>query len=240
VQWSKTKYPWNAVGQRYTFGTSAVLDQVVGGKRVSLEPGTWYYRVRGLDFSLPGIARAMSWSDPVGFDVSKPTFKVVGNTSLPKAKKGAPTKVSNPVDAFSLTLPSGWKQIDPSGVTYSDTPGNPIGKYRATNGVAVASVLVGAGRGNLSFAAWAQKFVDAAKASSSVSDLKASAVSTPAGQAERITYTFSSGSDSVQYLMYVYASATSETILSLYTLSSSAASQQAGFAKIAASFRLRS
>ena len=40
--------------------------------------------------------------------------------------------------------------------------------------------------------------------------------------------------------MYVYASATSETILSLYTLSSSAASQQAGFAKIAASFRLRS
>jgi hypothetical protein len=77
VQWSKTKYPWNPVGQRFTFATSAVLDQAAGGKRVGLRPGTWYYRVRGLDFSLPGTARAMSWSDPVGFVVARPTFKVV-------------------------------------------------------------------------------------------------------------------------------------------------------------------
>jgi hypothetical protein len=77
VQWSKTKYPWNPVGQRFTYATSAVLDQVVSGKRLGLVPGAWYYRVRGLDFLLPGTARAMSWSDPVGFVVARPTFKVV-------------------------------------------------------------------------------------------------------------------------------------------------------------------
>src|SRR4051794_34465520 len=57
VQWSRTKYPWNPIGQRYTYGTSAVLDQVANGKRASLDPGAWYYRVRGLDFALPGTAR---------------------------------------------------------------------------------------------------------------------------------------------------------------------------------------
>ena len=86
MQWSKTKYPWLPVGQRYTFATSALLDQTAAGKRVGLDPGTWYYRVRGLDFSLPGTARAMSWSDPVGFVVAKPTFKVVPTASAKPRK----------------------------------------------------------------------------------------------------------------------------------------------------------
>jgi hypothetical protein len=87
VQWSKTKYPWSPVGQRYTYATSAVLDQAVSGKRVGLGPGTWYYRVRGLDFSLPGTARAMSWSDPVGFLVARPTFKIVPSAPAKPKKK---------------------------------------------------------------------------------------------------------------------------------------------------------
>src|SRR5439155_23787350 len=40
VQWSHTKYPWQAAGNRFTWGTSLTLP---------LTPGTWYYRVRGLD-----------------------------------------------------------------------------------------------------------------------------------------------------------------------------------------------
>jgi hypothetical protein len=68
VQWSKTRYPWIKAGEKFTYATSALL---------TLEPGVWYYRVRGVNFSLPGTARAMSWSAPVGVKVAKPTFAVV-------------------------------------------------------------------------------------------------------------------------------------------------------------------
>jgi hypothetical protein len=52
-----------------TFGTSAVLP---------LSPGTWYYRVRGFDFSLRTGSQQMSWSDPARIVVAKPRFRVVG------------------------------------------------------------------------------------------------------------------------------------------------------------------
>jgi hypothetical protein len=68
VQWSKTRYPWVTKGEKFTYATSALL---------TLAPGAWYYRVRGVNFSLPGTARAMSWSAPVGIKVAKPTFAVV-------------------------------------------------------------------------------------------------------------------------------------------------------------------
>jgi len=68
VQWSKTSYPWRKEGEKLTYATSALLP---------LEPGSWFYRVRGINFSLPGTARAMTWSKPVGLSVSRPTFTVV-------------------------------------------------------------------------------------------------------------------------------------------------------------------
>ena len=77
VQWSKKRYPFkpeldsqnsNAHG-RITLGTSTVLP---------LKPGTWYYRVRGFNYSLPTGAQQMSWSDPAKIVVAKPKFKVVG------------------------------------------------------------------------------------------------------------------------------------------------------------------
>jgi hypothetical protein len=68
VQWSKTKYPWRKEGGKLTYATSALLP---------VTPGNWWYRIRGINFSLPGTARAMTWSDPVELRVSKPTFTVV-------------------------------------------------------------------------------------------------------------------------------------------------------------------
>jgi hypothetical protein len=68
VQWSRTRYPWRAQGSKTTYSTSAVLD---------LNPGTWYYRVRGLDFLMAGSKPQMSWSDPVRLVVTKPRFRVV-------------------------------------------------------------------------------------------------------------------------------------------------------------------
>jgi hypothetical protein len=77
VQWSKKQYPFkpepnpensNAPGTM-TLGTAAVLP---------LSPGTWYYRVRGFDYSLPTDAQQMSWSDPAKIVLAKPKFRIVG------------------------------------------------------------------------------------------------------------------------------------------------------------------
>jgi hypothetical protein len=70
LQTSRTKYPWRPIGDPYyTFSTGATLP---------LKPGTWYYRVRGINLSLPaGAAQQMAWSTPVGLVVTKPKFKIV-------------------------------------------------------------------------------------------------------------------------------------------------------------------
>jgi uncharacterized membrane protein YgcG len=74
VQWSKTKYPFVPQllpGAQFkgmmTATTSAVLP---------VTPGTWYYRVRGYDYSLPTGVQQMSWSDPQQIVVASPMFKV--------------------------------------------------------------------------------------------------------------------------------------------------------------------
>jgi hypothetical protein len=78
VQWSKIRYPFKPVAYGasggksegfLTWGTSAVLP---------LAPGTWWYRVRGIDFTLPTSAQFMGWSEPARIVVSKPTFTVGG------------------------------------------------------------------------------------------------------------------------------------------------------------------
>jgi hypothetical protein len=56
VQWSKRLYPWATRGSQVTWATSLKLP---------LSPGTWYYRVRGLDYLMMGSKPQMSWSDPV-------------------------------------------------------------------------------------------------------------------------------------------------------------------------------
>ena len=68
VQWSKSRYPWRKEGGKLTYATSASLP---------VAPGTWWYRIRGINFSLPGTARAMTWSAPVALRVARPTFAIV-------------------------------------------------------------------------------------------------------------------------------------------------------------------
>ena len=68
IQWSHTRYPWNTVGSKLTPSTAMSLP---------LAPGTWYYRVRGLDSLLVGTKTGLSWSDPVRLVVTKPRFKIV-------------------------------------------------------------------------------------------------------------------------------------------------------------------
>lgn len=74
VQWSKTRYPFNAQTDARTGGpgymtpaTSAILP---------LEPGTWWYRVRGFDYNLPSGAQAMAWSSAQKLVVAAPKYRV--------------------------------------------------------------------------------------------------------------------------------------------------------------------
>ncbi len=75
VQWSKTKYPWKPASATpfYTAATSLLLE--------GLDPGTWYYRVRGIDPYVPGTTKQMTWSPIAGLKLVKPTFSVQ-NTSV--------------------------------------------------------------------------------------------------------------------------------------------------------------
>jgi hypothetical protein len=66
VQWSKSKYPWKPRGSRLTYSTSAVLE---------LAPGTWYYRVRGLN-EVQLKKPEMPWSSSIKLAIAKPKFRI--------------------------------------------------------------------------------------------------------------------------------------------------------------------
>jgi hypothetical protein len=68
VQWSRTRYPWRTAGDKLTWATSLTLP---------LTPGTWYYRVRGIDSLMIGSKTQLAWSNPVRLVVTKPRFRVV-------------------------------------------------------------------------------------------------------------------------------------------------------------------
>ena len=88
VQWSKKRSPFVPVDVSWqdrgaaagflTFANSAVLP---------LQPGTWWYRVRGVSFNLPTNAQFMAWSEPARLVVSKPTFAVAKPKPKPKKKR---------------------------------------------------------------------------------------------------------------------------------------------------------
>jgi hypothetical protein len=67
VQWSRTRYGFQAVGNLFTPATSATL---------SLTPRTWYYRVRGIDTGLPSGAQGMAWSSVRKLRIVKPVFRL--------------------------------------------------------------------------------------------------------------------------------------------------------------------
>src|SRR4029079_6907178 len=70
VQWSKTRSSWRSASQTplYTAGTSALLEDLL--------PGTWYYRVRGLDPYMPGPIKQMTWSTPQRLTLATPRFTI--------------------------------------------------------------------------------------------------------------------------------------------------------------------
>jgi hypothetical protein len=70
VQWSKTRYPWKTAGTPIETPATAVVLPL-------RKPGRWYYRVRGVNPSLPSGAKTMTWSAPVALEISGDVFSIV-------------------------------------------------------------------------------------------------------------------------------------------------------------------
>ena len=81
VQWSKTRYPFRPETAPGSFGKGFLTATTAAVLPVG--PGTWWYRVRGYDFSLPTGVQQMSWSPLAKLVVAKPKFRVA---APPKAK----------------------------------------------------------------------------------------------------------------------------------------------------------
>jgi hypothetical protein len=68
VQWSRSLNPWRPDAAPLTTpATAAVLP---------VKAGRWYYKVRGLNPSLPKKPE-MTWSKPVSLRVARPRFRIV-------------------------------------------------------------------------------------------------------------------------------------------------------------------
>jgi len=226
VQWSKTQYPFNAEldpanGQpgKMTFSNSIVLP--VG-------PGTWWYRVRGFDYSLPTGAQQMSWSDPAKLVVAAPKFKIVGgSTAAPSAKSkvkasaGATTKYN--LGTFSLSVPSSWTQ--------TSTAGSLFAAKSATTGAAVAKESA---RGSRTLAAWAQALVVYAE-SMGATGVKSNVVHEPGGTAIHLSFLASGGKLWIEE--YDFDAGSVSYRLLVDGPPSAAAANRAVAARIAASFR---
>jgi len=186
IQYSKTSYPFKAeidprstVRGFLTFDTSDVLP---------LTSGTWYYRVRGIDFSLPTGVQQMSWSDPQKLVVSPPTFKVTGSAGNTfkvvgdgSASKTAATAYYN-LGSFSLRMPAGWKRISISGL--------PFGASTRSSSGYVTKLGVGQnrGRGTLTLGRWKDALVAEARIKGAVGTIQSAIVSEPGGTAVYVAF----------------------------------------------------
>ena len=71
VELSRSAYPWHVARALTTPATSATLPLS------KFNAGTWYYRVRGVNETLPVGAQKMAWSSPVQIRVTGDRFAVV-------------------------------------------------------------------------------------------------------------------------------------------------------------------
>jgi len=71
VEWSPTKYPWRAVNRLAVDGGTATS--------LPLKPGSWWYRIRGVNGALPAGHQTMTWSQPLQLHVAKPKFRLVAS-----------------------------------------------------------------------------------------------------------------------------------------------------------------
>ncbi len=233
VQWSKKRQPFipetdpasGALGLM-TLNTSAVLP---------LTPGTWFYRVRGYDFSLPTGAQAMSWSDPQQVVATRPTFAVVsGRSGATKTRTTKQMRV--PAGGFSVRVPASWRSGGRSTSRVSAAPklsalgGSGAALRLAVRDGSTAALFVQtkADASTYSHAAWARKAASALKrVRGRTGAAQCRNVSLPAGAAVRcaLATRVPGGTQSAVVYLLRHRSAT-------YTLTFATARPSAGQARV--------
>lgn len=247
VQYSRTQYPFRPeVDPRsgttgyMTTGTSTVLPITPDcGKSTC----TWWYRVRGFDYSVPGSQQQMSWSDPAALVVARPTFRIVGVTSATKPAKGAARERSVAPSAtkvvsgngFSLSLPSRWQKVTlkDSVVTFAYRD-----SVKAGGAYANLNVLSGSGRGGRTFDRWSSDLAAQVKAAFGV-EPRASVVTLPAGKAVLLSAVEPTAKGSVSMLQW-YVDRGANAYVLTFECASSAYARYASMLKTAVgSFRVK-
>ncbi|HXR12828.1 MAG TPA: hypothetical protein VN770_11070, partial [Gaiellaceae bacterium] len=203
-----------------TFSTSIVLP--VG-------PGTWWYRVRGFDYSLPTGAQQMSWSDPAELVVAQPKFKIVGGSgsaAVPtaKTKTNASAATKYTVGGISISVPAGWTRKSVSGSMLSAAKG------------AVASMMIAkeAGRGSRSFSAWTQALVAYAQSQGALG-ITTKVVHEPGGTAVHLSFHAAGGALAAEEYDFDAGGFSYRVLFDAST--STAATYRPVFAQMAATFR---
>jgi hypothetical protein len=207
VQWSKKRHPFvpeadpasGALGMM-TLNTSAVLP---------LQPGTWYYRVRGYDYSLPENAQAMSWSEPQKVVVSRPIFTVVRTTA---AARRTVRTLSSAAAGLSIQVPRSFRVASRTTAARGPAP-RPLGPRGARVRLSARDLTTGAAlfvqtapeRGSSSHSAWVRRAIASAKAAPGrVGAVRCGRVSLPAAAGVRCTLTTrGSGGTSAAVLLFL-------------------------------------
>lgn len=186
VQWSKTGYPWKTDGKAETGSTALMLP---------VEPGTWYYRVRGLNNSLPKKPQ-MTWSLPVQINVSKPEFKVVGGAQGLVLEASGLVRYGSPV-GFSLAVPPAWQVLVNSPTAFQ--------AQAAKGDVSSATVLFNDRKPPASTDAWRTALMAEASATSGYvkGTLQASLARLPAGTAVKLAFKKRSGKVTLSIVRWV-------------------------------------
>ena len=256
VQWSKTKYPFKPEADPAT-KTLGILTSATAAV-LPLGPGTWYYRVRGYDYSLPSNdpgdptnSQAMSWSDPVKIEVSKPTFEIVGSSdensgssqqkkkTTPKQKTSGTTSSSSTrrwsAAGFSLAVPRTWQRVNTQDSLSLLTLADP---KRVSGFQTNVNVIVSSGRGNRSYDQWAQDLATQVKYIAS-GPVVTRVVTEPAAKAVWLAYRATTKTGKVlSFQQFVFDGSSSGYVVTFTTLPSLEKQYSATFAKAAASFKL--
>ena len=236
VQWSKTSYPFNP--ETTSTGTPGILTSSTSVV-LPVTPGTWYYRVRGFDYSLPTGAQQMSWSDPVKLVVAAPKFSIVGaKTSAPKKAK-APKKTATASmsglhsfsgTGFSMGVPTGWTKQ-----TLKDSVATFIYMNKST-GTNVVEVTA-SGRGGRPMAQWETDLKLELASSAGVAPT-ANLVTLPAGKAVKLTATHTANGVKLVQVQYVVDGGATAYTFTFTTTAARLAADAPTFAKMIATLKL--
>jgi hypothetical protein len=232
VQWSKTSYPFtpqtapSGAPGLLTSSTSVVLP--VG-------PGTWWYRVRGFDYSLPAGAQQMSWSDPAKLVVAAPRFKLVGAPPSARTKVAAKKTVASGLRmlggaGFTMGVPTAWARVTLKDSVVTFAYRDPV---TYTNVVEVST----SGRGTRTMAQWeADQKAEVAAATGATPS--ASLITLAAGRAVKLTTTLTSKGQKVTQVQYVVDGGATAYTFTFTTTAARYSTDAPTFAKMIASLTL--